>query len=324
MDLSRHSDFHIDIDHWPSMRSRIEASTGGDYKRFKATLDARYAIVWRDIALGYAALVVIIAAAALADSLVARLIAIPFAAVAIGFTIAYLQLFIHEAAHWNLARDRAVSDRIADSMIAWQVGTSIAAYRRAHFAHHNHFGSAEDGERSYAFRLTPRFVFEMLTGIHAVRIFLTRANGTGEASAKPSKLPLLRGIAIHGAILLALIATGNWHVALAWIGGMAVIFPFFATIRPLIEHRPAADTPALTRGDRDATTRLFDDGVFARIFGGAGFNRHLLHHWEPSISYTRLPDLDRYLSATEIGPLLDARRTSYVRAFRDIMVSDRG
>ena len=30
----------------------------------------------------------------------------------VGYWIAYLQLFLHEGAHWNLAADRETSDRI--------------------------------------------------------------------------------------------------------------------------------------------------------------------------------------------------------------------
>ena len=34
------------------------------------------------------------------------------------------------------------------------------------------------------------------------------------------------------------------------------------------------------------------DGPLASTLGGAGFNRHLLHHWEPKISYTRFRELE--------------------------------
>ena len=77
-------------------------------------------------------------------------------------------------------------------------------------------------------------------------------------------------------------------------------------------------------GKRDAVTRIFADGLFSNIFGGAGFSRHLLHHWEPQLSYTRLGDLERYLCATSIGGIIDARRTTYLQAFRDILASDNG
>lgn len=315
-----HDGFRIDADHWPSLRARVDAETAGGYARFRKDLAPRHGVVWRDIALGYAALALIVVAVGSVEGLVSGLLAAIFGAVAIGVAIAYLQLFIHEAAHYNLARDRATNDRIADTLIAWQVGTTIAAYRRVHFDHHRHFGHAEDGERSWAHRLSWRLVAGMLTGIHALRIFLARR---GDSTATPSsKLPLIRGGAIHALLLGAMLALGAWPAALAWIGGVGIMFPFFATLRPLLEHRRAASDDALLGGDRDAVTRLFTDGPFARIFGGAGFTRHMLHHWEPQVSYTRLAELEAYLARTSIGPILDARRTTYWRAFRDILASD--
>ena len=59
--------------------------------------------------------------------------------------------------------------------------------------------------------------------------------------------------------------------------------------------------------------KLFGSGPLASTLGGAGFNRHLLHHWEPQLSCTRLAELERFLENTELKPALDAHRTSYVR-----------
>jgi len=316
--------FRVDADHWPPLLARLNAETVGDYARFRRTLDADYRIVWRDIALGYLALAAILTLVALAPGIVGGFAAACAGAVAIGYTIAYLQLFIHEAAHWNLARDRRTSDRIANIVIAWQVGTSIAAYRRVHFDHHRHLGHDDDGERSYIHRLSGRLLFEMVTGIHAARIFIARSKAPKLPSAGGSKLPLLRGVAVHGILLVGLVAAGAWPAALAWIGGMAIFFPLFATLRPLLEHRRAASDEGALNGDRDAVTRMFADGFIARTFGGAGFSRHLLHHWEPQVSYTRLADLDAYLANTSVGAILAARRTTYGQAFRDILASDRG
>ena len=69
----------------------------------------------------------------------------------------------------------------------------------------------------------------------------------------------------------------------------------------------------------DAVTRLFGDGPLARVFGGAGFNRHLLHHLEPQISYTRLGDLEAFVMATSLAPRLDARRASYLGTFAELL-----
>ncbi len=323
MDQFAPRNFRIDADHAPTMIARITMETAGDYARFRRTLTADYGVVWRDIAVGYAALLAVVLLVAQASGWVGLVASVP-GAIAIGFVIAYLQLFIHEAAHWNLAHDRRTSDRIANIFIAWQVGTSIAAYRRVHFEHHRHLGHEKDGERSYVHRLSLHLLAELITGIHALRVFLARGKGSGAKAEPASKAPLLRGAAVHVGILAIMLGAGAWSAALAWIGGMAIFFPVFATLRPLLEHRPARSDDALLVGERGAVTRTFRDGPLARTFGAAGFSRHLLHHWEPQVSYTRLAELEAYLSDTPTGAILDARRTTYARAFRDILVSDRG
>lgn len=325
MEMLSRAQWQTDADHWPPLLARVNAETINDYAKFRRGLAPRFAIVWRDIALGYAALGGIVVAVAQAPGIIGGIVAAVAGAVAVGFLIAYLQLFIHEAAHYNLAADRSRSDRLADLFIAWQVGTTIAAYRRVHFEHHRHLGHHDDGERSYVHRLTWRFLIEMVSGVHALRIFLARARAPASKGEAPKSLaPLVRGAAIHLGLLVAMLAFGAWPSALAWIGGMAVFFPLFATLRPLLEHRPTGTDEQLLTGPREAVTRMFDDGLFARFFGGAGFNRHLLHHWEPQVSYTRLAELDAYLARTSIGPIIAARRTTYQRAFRDILAHDRG
>jgi len=41
----------------------------------------------------------------------------------------------------------------------------------------------------------------------------------------------------------------------------------------------------------------------------------LLHHWEPSVSYTNLPELERYLLGTDAAKVIAARRSSYFSTF---------
>ena len=295
------------------LRARIDAETNGGYAEFRRTLTPDYRRVRRDIALGYAAL-----AGAVAATGTIGYWAIPAGALTIGFFIAYLQLFIHEAAHFGLAADRAANDRIADRLICWQVGTDIASYRDTHWQHHRALGGPDDSEVSYRNRLSLGFVAAMLSGVHAVRVFLSRSGDAALAPAqKKKRSPLIIGMTAHLSLLVALVAVGWWPAAIAWVGGMAICFPFFATMRQLLEHRPAGESGAR------AITRLFGDGLFSRLFGGAGFNRHMLHHLEPQTPYTRLAELETFLMATSARAELDARRSSYARAFRDLVRNDR-
>ena len=113
-------------------------------------------------------------------------------------------------------------------------------------------------------------------------------------------------------------AAGRWAAALAWASGVGVAFPFFGALRQLLEHRSleARGQVDYTQVDHGGYTRLFGTGPFASLFGAAGFNRHLLHHWEPQVSYTCFDELEDIFVAVGMGPALDARRTTYGAAFR--------
>ena len=318
-----------DLDHsddFARLRAQIDAETNGGYRAFRASLTPRYRQVWRDLAGGYLALGAILVLVELPTTAAASVVAAIAGAIGVGYVIAYLQLFLHEAAHHNIAPTRALNDRLAALLICWQVGTDIQQYRRVHFEHHRKLGLPEDTEHSYFHALTPGFLLEMLTGVHALRVLLSRARTTRRDPQAGASIgsAVLSGMAVHAALIAVLAIVGAWADAVAWIVGIAVVFPVFATVRQLLEHRSASADPVVDYGaePHGALTRMFGAGPLASTFGGAGFNRHLLHHWEPQVSYTRLADLERYLLGTGLGPIIEARRTSYGRALAAILRND--
>ncbi len=303
-----------------SQRALFDQQAGGTYRAFVQSLSPRFVVVWRDIALGYLMLLLTLYEVQQFQDSRWSLPAIAIGALSVGYCIAYLQLFVHEAAHYNLSRNRKVNDALCDALLSWQIGTCSSVYRDTHFPHHFKLGQPDDTERSYLNALTPRFLLEMLTGVHAARVFLLRRS-SDEKDGPRSWAPLARGVVVHLGLLAIMIASGAWSSALAWLAGVGVVFPFLATLRQLLEHR-APDAPVRPDGSREAVTRVFGDGMIARSFGGAGFNRHLLHHWEPTISYTRLQEYEQYLMTTSMASVVLARRTTYWRAFLEILKAD--
>jgi len=310
------------------LRERLMSETMGEYRTFLQSLTADYKKVWRDIALGYFILIICLYVISLSTSLIWILLTIPFGALVIGYWVAYLQLFLHEGAHYNLAANRKINDAICDYLICWMVGTSIKDYRVKHFQHHRKLGQHYDTEASYFNALTPRFIFSMLLWIYALQVILSRSKIKPEADSNHAEsagnIPLLRGIAIHAVLIITLLACGAWPSALAWIGGMGIVFPFFGALRQILEHRseksnPAIDYKAVNHG---ALTRIFGNDLFSKTFGGAGFNKHLLHHWEPSLSYTRLGDFEDYLMKTSASSIISAQKSNYLKTFLEIYKHD--
>jgi hypothetical protein len=93
-----------------------------------------------------------------------------------------------------------------------------------------------------------------------------------------------------------------------------VFFPCATTVRQLVEHRKfkARCQQDFRHEVHGAVNRMFGTGFVARYFGSAGFNRHLLHHWDPAISYTRFDEMEGFLLRTTIAEELESHRTGYV------------
>src|SRR5580704_17386424 len=305
------------------LRPLIANSHGVMLIDFVKTLTPVYRSVYRDIALGYALLFGTLGCALAAERFGAPRVLVAIAgAISVGYWIAYLMLFIPEGAHWNLAEDRTRSDRRCNLLVGWLAGLEVASYRKVHFQHHRALGTTDDSEHSYFFPLNLVFVAKGLFGLRALEVVLARRGvlRRAEPDAAGPRLhkQLVIGALVHGTIVLACLAAGYWASALAWAAGVALVFPFFGALRQLLEHR-AEDARAdadYRKVDHGAVSRMFGDGLIAQTMGGAGFNRHLLHHWEPGVSYTRLPDLERFLADTPLAAVMARRTTTYGRIFR--------
>jgi len=305
-------------------KNELVDSRGLRYVDFIKDLKPNYFIVWRDIALGWGALLVLALALAAAQKLVAPKQLWPcilLASIGMGFSMLYLHNFFHEAAHYNLAKSRRLNDVLANIFLGYAVGQDVSAYRVIHFEHHRFLGTPKDTEHTYVFPLNPLFLMMTLSGWNVIRILLTRSrhleSDTQMEAAPPSRKALLLGGSLNALLLVLLWVAGWWSVSIAWFLGMISFFPFFNSLRNLLEHRSENADSKLNYLDHvhGAVNRLFGDGPLASTLGSAGFNRHLLHHWSPQISYTRLSELEHFLVDTEMGPYLATRQTSYPAVF---------
>lgn len=315
-------------------RRLLVDEAGTAYFEFRSTLTTRWGRLWLRLAAGHVALVVIavaVVAAAAAGGTTVDVTAALVGAAALGYAIHYLVLFQHEAAHYNLAPTRAGNERLCNLAIGLLIGEDIASYRRVHLAHHRYLGTVEDTERSYFDALGRRWLAECLTGIRPVRVALARARLSAAAEAVEADAAehaedrrrlfgavTVGAVAVNGTIVIGALVLGAWPLAVAWVLGLAVFWPLFNSGRQILEHRSfdADATVDYSVVPHGPTNRLFGSGPLASTLGGAGFNRHLLHHWDPAISCTRLRDLERYLARTEAAPALDDVRSTYLGTLR--------
>ena len=310
-----------------ALRRSINQETAGRYQRFVQPLRPRYLRVWIDIAIGYLGLLIGVGGVCILSGvgIEAGIAGTLLGAIWIGYWMAYLQLFIHEAAPYNVYPTRRGNEVLCNLFLSSWTATYISHYRQVHFGHHRHLGTPEDTETSYFNALSLRFILELLFGVHALRIIMHRSEvERSEPVARRTlfdRLPLAASLLLHGTLIVGLLGAGQLYAAIAWIGGMGVCFPFLAGLRQILEHR---DDAAVATTDfrvvpHGSVTRLFSGGIFAVTFGGAGFARHLLHHWEPQVSYTRLEELEKFLAETKAGAILERRRTTYLATLRQLL-----
>jgi fatty acid desaturase len=310
--------------------SELVTNEGLTWLEYRKNLKPDYARAWRDAAFCY---IMLFGAFALHIAIsvhwgtAAGVILAPLAALWIGFWLHALNQFAHEGAHGNLARDRKRNDLLADWLLWPLFAQTVRTYRISHMQHHVHLGDLQDTEINYHECMHPWLITRCLTGIQLVVLVgakLLKPKSApaprGSKGGAPSKRDVLVAVArtglIHGLFIFVPAGLGIFGPALAWLIGLVAIYPFFGSTRQMLEHR-AYDAPCKTdfsKIEHGAVNRHFGNDIFSRYFGAAGVNHHLLHHWDPAISYTRFADMEAFILRTPYAAKMEEGRTTYWRA----------
>ncbi len=305
----------------------VVTGQGLSYAAYRETLTPKYSKVIFDIGKGYFFLILVSALTIYFTN------SNPFywwllfpASVLTGYIAAYLALFIHEAGHYNIHRNKKTNDRLATILLCLPFGLSIRSYRKIHWQHHVHLGTPDDTEISYFRAITSLFVFETLTGIHLLRTMVLKNQKTvlNEQQLRESRKMLIAGAIFHLIVIIPSFILGAWAFAVSWILGFGIFFPFFASIRQVLEHRDeiANAKTDFTKQVHGKISRLFVNNILSSSFGSAGFTRHMLHHWDPQISYTRLNDIETFLLQSEkTASLIMDSKTSYSSVLRKMLAA---
>ncbi|MBX3255534.1 MAG: fatty acid desaturase [Chitinophagaceae bacterium] len=301
---------------------KVISQDGISYVTFRKNLKPSYKKAFIDIAKGYVFLLLIFTVAIILidKGVFVASVAIPLCAFLVGYTLAYLHLFIHAAAHYNLHPDKKKNDQISDYAIGFFFGIQQKKYRKIHWMHHTNLGRKNDTEHSYFNELNTSFLLKCITGIHAFAVIVSRKKNREKRSERnQSSLSFgLFTILFHGLLIACLFLAGGWQLLIIWLAGLLIFFPAFAAIRQLLEHRDvhASGKVDYQETDHGKVSRLFGKGIIDSTLGAAGFNRHLIHHWDPTISYTALPLVEEYLlKCAETSNVIKESKTSYIKTF---------
>jgi fatty acid desaturase len=302
---------------------------GLSYREYRKTLRPDYLLAWLYIGLGFIILFSLCWLSLYVQSAHTGwgFITVPCFAFLIGFWIAYLNLFIHEAGHFHLHPNKKTNDILANVFLCSWMGIEIKAYRKIHWQHHLHLATPNDTENSYYNPVSTGFIIETLTGIHLFRILTNKSTKQilSDNLKKKSAIMLLLGMIIHSTILLYAIYTNHWQFTITWVVGMLVFFPFFFTLRQILEHRDefAFDKRNYYGIKRNKISRLFSDSLFSRLFGSAGFNKHMIHHWDPVIPFTALKDVEIFLTrCKQTKNIMSSTKTTYISVFKKLRLKN--
>ena len=240
------------------------------------------------------------------------------------------KMHFHEAAHFNLSNDKKINDFLANILFTPFTGMWIGNYRSSHWKHHQYLGDFEDTEVSYHKPISAFEVIKKLTGVYLLqtvhRYFKNfKKNSLSDDFKNKKNYGLLSSISfmllVQSSIILLLLFSVSFLCAISWAISIVIFDPFISGIRQTLEHRSeyALNNIDYSKVRHGPSNRIFGNDFFSRHFGGAGFNKHLLHHYDPSISYTEFEKLEKYLLTTVLSDEIKKNTTSYFKTFNKII-----
>lgn len=301
---------------------------GKSYAEFRNTLHTNFKTPWVHI---FSAILTIFCLILIENFLVQLFFPLRWAFIIVfsiptGFFISYLNLFIHEAGHFYLHPNKKKNDLLANIFLCSWMGIEIKVYRKMHWQHHLHLASSSDMENSYFNPLTSRLLLETLTGFYLFKTLIKKKEKLqlSKSLMTRAKNMLVVGMALNILLIFLALNSDRWWLAITWIMAMIIFFPFFFTIRQVIEHRDelAKDDFFFYNNPRARISRIFSGSLFSRLFGPAGFNKHMIHHWDPNVPFSALADIETFLlECKRTEAIIKSSRTTYFSAFRKLFIS---
>lgn len=240
---------------------------------------------------------------------------------------------IHEGAHYLIAPSRKLNDNFCNLISGWFFVVDVDQYRITHTEHHRNLGREGDPENSHMDKLDLTWLASAFSGIRTLKTLKIRneirnqiLDNRNESSKKSHKLVPLFGLSCHITILF-LISLGDITAGeICWFIATYAVTPGLGMLRNLLEHRyvenvdPTVWEILIDKSSsiqtNQATTRTFTKSKLSYLYGSMGFTRHLLHHWDPSISFQNLKKVHLFILDSKIGPTVASTDSTFTETFK--------
>ena len=156
----------------------------------------------------------------------------------------YLTHF-HEAAHFNLCKNKDLNDLFSNIFLTPFTGMWVKDYRVTHWKHHRLLGELGDTEISYHKSLNFTEMIQSVTGIYLIRSlkkYVDNFNPDSQGGRGP-----MRNVSFCWSLSLMLIAQCvialllyeflSIYASIAWIISVFIFDPLMIKIRQTLEHR---------------------------------------------------------------------------------------
>jgi fatty acid desaturase len=207
-----------------------------------------------------------------------------------------LLIFMHDAAHGTLARNKLANETVGQVACAWPLLLDVRSFRYVHLKHHRlegapgdpdfDFRSGDDWRFPRSLASVARPIVLDFFGFGAVTV-LSYLKYYGQAPRDTrSGIALAKGA--FYAIAIAVVArTGAWTGLLAyWVVPMLTALKAFVRWREIAEHYGVKATHALDRTRTTLATWIERVTIAPR-----NINFHIEHHLFPGVPWHSLPAL---------------------------------
>lgn len=185
----------------------------------------------------------------------------------------------HDGLHFAGMRNRSWNDWLTCLLAYWPLGTNLDAFRKFHFAHHQHTGKAQDPELEHKSWAAAGWSLPM-TRVQIARLFIGDLIGFGVPDIlflaklwKPVSLRDLWGPPLFWLTAIAVsVLFKCWWVILVWATAMATSYWAIFHLRALAEHTGL-----------QGTHRTRFSWWWEMIFVPHGIGYHFEHHRWPAI-----------------------------------------
>jgi fatty acid desaturase len=309
--------------------SKLTNSDGETYSAFRSRLKTNYARVALSITSSF---VLCLLLTFVMINQLAHSILLLFGVIPLSLIQLRLLNVTHEGAHYLLAPSRKVNDAFCNFVSGWFFVVAVDQYRITHIEHHRNLGESGDPENAHMDKLDLTWLLSAFSGIRTYKTLFLRKNIRKTVINKREKVVRVShwlvptvGIVMHFSILLWIFRNGFSLGEICYLTATYFITPGLGMLRNLLEHRyveivdPSVWNTLTGRISgvkvTQATTRTFTQSILSQLYGSMGFTRHLLHHWDPSISFQNLKSVHQFILDSEVGHLVLSTDTTFTRQF---------